>query len=43
MLGGRDHTTVLHGCDKIARESKTVPHVEKAIHEIRKELGIKKQ
>jgi chromosomal replication initiator protein len=43
MLGGRDHTTVLHGCDKIARESKTVPHVEKAINEIRKELGIKKQ
>lgn len=41
MLGGRDHTTILHGCEKIARESKTVPHVEKALQDIRKELGIK--
>jgi chromosomal replication initiator protein len=41
MLGGRDHTTILHGCEKISRESKTVPHVEKALQEIRKELGIK--
>ncbi len=41
MLGGRDHTTILHGCEKISRESKTVPHVEKALQEIRRELGIK--
>ena len=41
MLGGRDHTTILHGCEKISRESKTVQHVEKALQEIRKELGIK--
>ena len=43
MLGGRDHTTILHGCDKIAKEIKTNPHIGKAITEIRKELGISKK
>ena len=43
MLGGRDHTTILHGCGKIANEIKSNPQTAKAIAEIRKELGISKK
>lgn len=42
MLGNRDHTTVLHGCEKIASEITTNPHLKKAIDEIRKELAVEK-
>jgi chromosomal replication initiator protein len=43
MLGGRDHTTILHGCEKIAREIKTNPQTAKEIADIRKELGVSKK
>jgi chromosomal replication initiator protein len=41
MLGGRDHTTILHGCKKIASEVSLNPQLAKSIDEIRKSLGTK--
>ncbi len=35
LLGGRDHTTVLHGCEKIARELAQDPHLQRQIEDIR--------
>ena len=43
VLGGRDHTTILHGYDKIAAELSVNPQLAKAIDEIRQALGIKKK
>jgi chromosomal replication initiator protein len=34
MLGGRDHTTILHGCEKIATEMKVNPQLHNSIEEI---------
>lgn len=42
MLGNRDHTTILHGCEKIAAEIKVNPQLNKSIKEIRQSLGIRK-
>lgn len=42
MLGGRDHTTILHGYGKIAAEASINPQLAKAINELRKALGFKK-
>ncbi len=43
LLGGRDHTTVLHGCEKIAEEATINPQLAKSINEIRRELRINKK
>ncbi|MDO4549131.1 MAG: chromosomal replication initiator protein DnaA [Clostridia bacterium] len=34
-FGGRDHTTVMHGVDKISRTAREIPSLEKALDEIR--------
>lgn len=34
-FGGRDHTTVMHGCDKIAKESRVAPQLSKALDDLR--------
>ncbi|OGN95011.1 MAG: hypothetical protein A2Z75_02455 [Chloroflexi bacterium RBG_13_50_10] len=38
ILGGRDHTTVLHGCEKITAEIETNPQLRNSIKEIRQNL-----
>jgi chromosomal replication initiator protein len=38
-LGGRDHTTVIHSCEKIKREVKTDMLLLKEIQEIRSIIG----
>ncbi len=43
FLGGRDHSTVLHGCEKIAHEEKVNPHLRKELLELRIELGFTKK
>lgn len=37
-FGGRDHSTVIHSCDKIANEIKSNKQLEKIIEEIKKKL-----
>lgn len=37
-FGGRDHSTVIHSCDKIAEEIKNNKQLEKIIEEIKKKL-----
>ncbi|MGJ4850939.1 chromosomal replication initiator protein DnaA [Bacillota bacterium Meth-B3] len=34
-FGGRDHTTVMHGCNKIANESRVAPQLSKALDDLR--------
>jgi chromosomal replication initiator protein len=34
VFGGRDHTTVMHACEKITNELKTNPEIEEAIRAI---------
>ncbi len=43
ILGGRDHTTVLHGYEKIAAEAGINPQLTKSIEELRQSLGIKRK
>ena len=38
-LGGRDHSTVLHGCDKIAREVEENTALRKEVLAIRQQLS----
>jgi chromosomal replication initiator protein len=38
ILGDRDHTTVLHGCEKIAAEIDLNPQLQDSINEIRQKL-----
>ena len=38
MLGDRDHTTVMHGCEKIAAEIDVNPQLQESIDDIRKKL-----
>ncbi|MCL5039142.1 MAG: chromosomal replication initiator protein DnaA [Firmicutes bacterium] len=33
-FGGRDHTTVLHACDKVAEDLKNDPHLQTTVHEL---------
>ncbi len=33
-FGGRDHTTILHGCEKIAKDLKKDDNLKKAIHDL---------
>jgi chromosomal replication initiator protein len=37
-LGGRDHSTVLHACEKITREMNDDPSLRKEILAIRQQL-----
>ena len=37
-FGGRDHTTVIHAIDKIAKEIKLNPSVKKNIDEVKKKI-----
>ena len=39
ILGGRDHTTILHGCEKISTEIKSDSQLSKSIEEIRHQLN----
>ena len=34
-MGGRDHTTVMHGCEKVAREVARQPQLQRQLAEIR--------
>jgi chromosomal replication initiator protein len=38
ILGDRDHTTVLHGCEKISNEIDLNPQLQDSINEIRRKL-----
>ena len=38
FFGGRDHTTVIHACEKISKEMKADPHFEKNIKEMEAHL-----
>jgi chromosomal replication initiator protein len=38
VLGGRDHTTVLHGCEKIATEIEINPELNRQVTELRNRL-----
>jgi chromosomal replication initiator protein len=38
ILGGRDHTTVLHGCDKVGQEISTSPELGRQVNELRNRL-----
>lgn len=37
-FGGRDHTTVIHACEKIMEELQTNPETKRAINELKKNL-----
>ncbi|MBC7348066.1 MAG: chromosomal replication initiator protein DnaA [Clostridia bacterium] len=37
-FGGRDHTTVIHACDKIARDLKHDPSLQKTVRELTEQL-----
>ena len=41
ILGGRDHTTVLHGYEKISSEATINPQLAKSLKELHQTLGIK--
>ena len=41
MLGGRDHTTILHGYEKIAVEANVNSQLSKSIQQIRQQLSTK--
>jgi chromosomal replication initiator protein len=38
ILGGRDHTTVMHGCEKVAGEINTSPEMSRQVNELRSRL-----
>ena len=37
-FGGRDHSTVIHSCDKIEKEMKKNKELEKTIEKLTKEI-----
>ena len=39
VFGGRDHTTVMHACDKVSRLEKTDGETQQALSLLRKQLG----
>jgi chromosomal replication initiator protein len=43
ILGGRDHTTVLHGYEKISAEATINPQLAKSVEELRQSLRIKRK
>lgn len=38
-FGGRDHTTVIHACDKISEEINTNPETRRAINELKRNIS----
>ena len=38
-FGGKDHTTVMHSCDKIAKERKNNATLDKTIEKIEQDIG----
>lgn len=38
VLGGRDHTTIIHGCEKVARELDTDPDLSRTVADLRVRL-----
>lgn len=38
-MGNRDHTTIMHGCDKIEQELKTSQTTQKAIEILKKNFS----
>ncbi len=39
IFGGRDHTTVIHACDKIADEKETNPETRRAVEELKRNIA----
>lgn len=39
LFGGRDHTTVIHACDKVADEIETDLQVKRSVNELIKRLN----
>ena len=39
VFGGRDHTTVMHACDKVARLEKSDEDTQQALTRLRRTLG----
>ena len=39
VFGGRDHTTVMHACDKVARLEKSDEDTQEALARLRRTLG----
>ena len=37
-FGGRDHTTIIHGCDKIQQDMAEDPDLQKVVHELEKKI-----
>ncbi len=37
-FGGRDHTTAIHSCEKVAQDLKTRPELEEEIHAIKDKI-----
>jgi chromosomal replication initiator protein len=37
-LGGRDHTTVIHGCERVARHIESDPNLRRQVAELREQL-----
>ena len=40
ILGGRDHTTIIHGLEKISTELKLKPELEHTVSVLRKKISI---
>ena len=39
LLGGRDHSTVIHGCDRISTDSRTNEQLQSTIENLRKKIA----
>jgi chromosomal replication initiator protein len=39
LFGGRDHTTVIHACDKIANDMESDPQVRKTVNSLIKRIN----
>ncbi len=39
LLGGRDHSTIIHGCDKISKELSTNEQLQSTIEVLRKKIS----
>jgi chromosomal replication initiator protein len=38
-FGGRDHTTVIHACDKITEEIDTNPETRRIVNELKRNIA----
>ena len=39
LFSGRDHTTIMHGCEKIEKELKESAELKKAINDLKQALS----